>query len=216
MKRVLSVLVIMGLLSFAVNAFAADKIPADNNDFNHRQGFGVHFGNVSGNGYAWRYIGEPLGIQLVVGGLTAGDNHHNLNDGIYVYDSPYLNNIVRSANGRKYNFNVGANLILPLRQSSGAMFYLHGGVNWKYSDQQKYSREYEYDTSIDENYNYHAITDVSTSHKVKSYYNIGVGPGVELQAGKYFKLVLELPITYTGDEEFIMYIPQAGLYYYFK
>jgi len=204
----------MGLLLFAVNAFAVDKTPADNNAYNQRQGFGVHFGNVSGNGYAWRYIGAPLGIQIVVGGLTAGDNHYNYPDFFNDYDSNSEATIVRTDNARKYNFNVGANLILPLKQANGTMFYLHGGVNWKYADQKKYYRTYHLEG--ESYYHTYASDPVTSKHFIKSYCNIGAGPGVEIQAGKYFKLVLELPITYTGDEEFIMYIPQAGLYYYFK
>jgi hypothetical protein len=92
------------------------------------------------------------------------------------------------------------------------MFYIHAGANWKYSDQKYYHQDYQ----LVNNTEYRAAGSVYTSHKVKSFFNVGIGPGAEIQAGRYFKLALELPVTYTGDKEFIMYIPQVGLYYYFK
>lgn len=209
MNRTLYVLVILGLLLFAASAFGE-------NGNGNTHGFGVHFGNVSGNGYAYRYITDKLGIQLVVGGMTSGDNHYSMPDQLIIYDSPHPLTTVRVDNGRKYNFNLGGNIILPLKRTTGSMFYLHAGTNWKYSDQKQYKQDYQRYSSSDYQANYSPTGDVTTSHKMKSYFNVGIGPGVELSAGKYFKLALELPITYTGDNEFIMYIPQAGLYYYFK
>ncbi len=215
MRKSLYVLVIMGLLLFTVNAFALGN-GSDDSDVKYTQGFGVHFGNVSGNGYAYRYIGKDLGFQLVVGGLTDGDNHTNFPEAAYTYDSPAPLTYLRTEKGRKYNFNIGGNVILPLRKTTYSMFYLHAGANWKYSDQKIFSQYYDYDhTEYGTSY-YYPNEPIYTTHKVRSYCNIGIGPGVELQAGRYFKLALELPVTYTGDDEFIMYIPQVGFYYYFK
>ena len=56
-NKIMYVLVILGLMFLSVNAFAED------NELNNTHGFGVHFGNVSGNGYAYRYIGKDLGID---------------------------------------------------------------------------------------------------------------------------------------------------------
>jgi len=177
------------------------------------QGFGMHFGNVSGNGYSWRIIGEKLGVQLVVGGLTSGNSDYYLPDSFYSYEplpSPY----VKRDNGRKYSFNSGLNLILPLKNREGMMFYLHGGINWMYSDTKQYKRLYVVDTGNANTFD--AAGDVLTGHKIRSYVNIGMGPGFEYYVSKSFKIALELPMTYTGKGEFIMYIPQAGLYYYYK
>jgi hypothetical protein len=214
-NRILYVLVVAGLLLLTVNAFAAEE-KTIYKDGNSTQGFGIHFGNVSGNGYAYRYIGRDLGIQLVVGGLTDGNNHHSFAEEISEYGDSSPLTLMRTQKGRRYNFNIGGNFILPLRRTTGSMFYLHAGANWKYSDQKIFSQYYDYDHSEYGTNTYYPTDQIYTTHKVKSYFNVGAGPGVELMAGKYFKLSLELPVTYTGDDEFIMYIPQAGLYYYFK
>jgi hypothetical protein len=206
--------VLMGsLIAQETEAFIADNAPDTSIA---AQGFGVHFGNVSGNGYAWRYLKEKWGVQLVVGGLTSGKNDYSFDEGYYNYDTNPASSVFQKDNGRKYYFNLGANGILPLSRTSSMLFYLHGGINWQYTDQQVYNQEYIYDYSSGSTNYYDQSGDPTISHKIKSYANIGVGPGFEFFIGKNLKLALELPITYTGNNEFYMYIPQAGLYYYFK
>ncbi len=182
-----------------------------------RHAFGIHFGNVSGNGYAYRFVEKDWGIQAVAGGFSTGSNKYSFPERFYNYDSqdnPVT--LARTDNGRKYSINLGVNGILPLKRMENIMFYAHAGMCWFYSTQKKYHQEYTLDNSIAGQYYYDPTGEVTSTTKTKSYVNIGAGPGVEVMVGKYFRLSLELPVTYTGKDEFIMYIPQAGLYYYFK
>jgi hypothetical protein len=209
MKRIFALIILAGLLALVSLAYAQDN--EENLKFENHA-LGVHFGNVSGNGYAYRYMAKNIGFQFVAGGYTSGTNHYNLPDQVSDYEG--IGDVPRvfSDNGRKYSVNLGGNVILPLKRTENTLFYIHSGVCWFYSDTKRFNREYQY-------YNsglYSSDTDVFTSYKIRSYVNVGIGPGAEFLIGKYFKFVLELPITYTGNNELIMYIPQAGLYYYFK
>jgi hypothetical protein len=208
MKRVFALIIITCVLIITASLFAEEI------NTNDRHAFGIHFGNVSGNGYAYRYMTEKYGIQVVAGGFTSGSNSHSFADRIYRYDSNNDINLTLTDEGRKYSINLGGNLIVPLKKTENSLFYIHGGICWFYSDRKTYNRDYNID-NVYPGY-YDAVGETYTTHKIRSYMNIGAGPGVELLVGKYFKLALELPVTYTGNDEFIMYIPQAGLYYYFR
>ena len=47
-------------------------------------------------------------------------------------------------------------------------------------------------------------------------WTIGAGPGFEIGYGSKFRLALEMPLTYNWKNDIIMYIPQVGIYYYFR
>ena len=49
--------------------------------------------------------------------------------------------------------------------------------------------------------------------------NIGIGIGIDYQLTDYIHINLDWPFVYSrGEDNFdlIMYIPQAGIHYYFK
>ncbi|MBM4400284.1 MAG: hypothetical protein FJ041_08165 [Candidatus Cloacimonetes bacterium] len=211
MKRTFISLIVILLLIVVSNISAQKAKTSSPAEEEGSHGFGIHFGNVSGNGYAYRYLGQELGIQVVVGGFTTGKNDPSFSPNIYHYSNAPQISVTEK--GRKYSFNLGGNLIFPLKKLENTVFYLHGGTCWVYSDQKLFTQKYNYSSSMEV---YNISGKYETSHNIKSYVNFGAGPGVEMMAGKYFKLVIELPITYTGTKELIMYIPQAGLYYYFK
>lgn len=219
MKRLLLIILPLVMVTYGSVAWAQngkDYTVADYEETLTTQGFGVHFGNVSGNGYAWRYMTDNNGIQLVLGGYTSGDNSYHFPSTYSNYESNPAPFVYDRDPGRKYYINFGANYIKPLKRTQYSLFYVHAGVNWNYSDQRIYTQKYVYETESGSENIYSLDDSPVISHKVKSYVNIGAGPGFELALGRYVKLALELPVTYTGKDEFLMYIPQAGLYYYFK
>lgn len=213
MSRFIFAIAILCMLFLSVNAFAQWETTSSNSDAKNAQAFGIHFGYVSGNGYAYRYMTDKWGLQLVGGGYSLGSNSHDFSDQVYSDDNT-LSSLIRTDKGRKYSFDLAANVIIPLQRTSNTLFYVHGGFCWKYSVQKVYEQSYIQSAANSHTYNETGPT--SSTSKIRSYTNLGAGPGAEFQLGKFFKLVLELPITYTGNDEFIMYIPQAGLYYYFK
>lgn len=91
-------------------------------------------------------------------------------------------------------FNLGANLIGVIDNfKSGRFYVMAGGMIGSSSDENEYGED---------------VTN--------SYWCFGVGPGVELELFKNIRFAVELPFTYNNDNELIMYIPQGGIYYYFK
>jgi len=212
-SKLIYTIALLCMLFLSVNAFAQWNTSSPSNNVKNAQAFGVHFGYVSGNGYAYRYMTDKWGLQLVGGGYSLGSNSHDFSDRVYNEDGT-LASLIRTDKGRKYSFDMAANVILPLQRTNNTLFYVHGGFCWQYSVQKVYEQSY---IQSDDNIHYYDATGPTRStNKIRSYTNVGAGPGAEFLIGKSFKLVLELPITYTGNDEFIMYIPQAGLYYYFK
>lgn len=49
-----------------------------------------------------------------------------------------------------------------------------------------------------------------------TFVNIGIGIGLEFPLTKYLHLSVEWPWYYDGKSEFLKFIPQAGVHYYFK
>ncbi len=178
------------------------------------QALGLHFGNVSGNGLSYRRFFDKWGIQAVFGGYSTGSNTYDFvertippgdyNDPVYV-----MNDM-----GKKYVLNLGLSGIYPLKKTELFTFYVTGGFSWDYSNRKNYKQDF-LQPHPDSVY-YYQDGDVYSKRVVRSYLNIGAGPGMEIKLGPYFKLAAEIPVTYTGKHEFIMYVPQVGIYYYFK
>ncbi len=80
----------------------------------------------------------------------------------------------------------------------GRIYIMAGGMV-KYYHHDKYEDPYYPEEEINEN-----------------RWCVGVGPGLEWILSKQFRLALEIPITYNWKNDIIMYIPQGGIYYYFK
>ncbi len=50
----------------------------------------------------------------------------------------------------------------------------------------------------------------------ETYINVGIGIGLEFPLTKYLHLSVEWPWYYDGKLEFLKFIPQAGVHYYFN
>ncbi len=183
------------------------------------QALGLHFGNVSGNGLSYRRFFEKWGIQGVFGGYSTGTNaYQDFPDSVLV-PHDYTDQVYTVKDmGRKYVLNLGVSGIYPLKKTNLFTFYVTGGFSWAYSNRKNYKRDYLADNieTAQDFYQIDSSEDVYSGRVVKSYLNMGAGPGMEIKVGPYFKLAVEIPITYTGKHEFVMYVPQVGIYYYFK
>ena len=211
MKRLVFCVIILSLV-IGLNAYEEWTSASGYNE-DWQQAFGLHFGNVSGNGFAYRYFLEKVGFQAVLGGYSAGNNEYSFRDKINAVPGETV--ITKRDKGRRYSMNFGANVIYPLKKTDLFTFYATGGLCWKYFTEKFYNQDYA-PSAADTLYFYPDSDGVYTTRDTKNYVNVGLGPGVEIKAGKYFKLCIELPITYTGKHEFIMYVPAVGIYYYFR
>jgi hypothetical protein len=207
-KRVVCLLLLGLLCSVCLNAVSAEYV-APNTD--STQALGLHFGNVSGCGISYRYFRNAWGLQTVLGGYNNGSNKYPST--LKEPPHPHADSFVHTDTGKKYFLNLGLNGIYQLKKTNLFNLYLTGGFCWSYYNRKNYHITYTVDTTDTTRFNAGAY---SIDHTNKSFLSVGVGPGFEAKLGKFFKLSLELPITYTGRHEFIMYVPQVGLYYYFR
>jgi hypothetical protein len=203
-------MIVLAVICLGFGSLSAQQNSKVNQD--STQALGLHFGNVSGNGLSYRRFFEHWGVQGVIGGYSTGNNAYDFPD--FVDKEPDLDKIVRKDMGRKYDLNLGLNAIYPLKKTDLFTFYVVGGFCWKYSNRKYYKQDYT--PSLTDTLHYFPDGEVYSTRTIKSFLNMGAGPGMEIKLGDYFKLALEIPITYTGKHEFIMYVPQVGIYYYFK
>lgn len=188
---------------------------------NDKASFGLHFGTSSGNGYSMRWMGETLGIQGTLGAYTLGNN--DVKFGTYHYDDldSTANLINVSKKGRSTYASAAVNGIVILDHFNMGRFYLMGGGSYHYNRKTLHTATYEKNQYTD-SYGYsridYILTDdpITRSNETEHGWVVGMGPGVELGITRHFHVSFELPITYDHKDDIIMYIPQVGLYYYFK
>ncbi|MCK5050657.1 MAG: hypothetical protein KAS53_02870 [Candidatus Cloacimonetes bacterium] len=73
-------------------------------------------------------------------------------------------------------------------------------------------------TAIFDIYDKEYIEDTDSDYEVndETYINIGIGIGLEFPLTKYLHMSVEWPWYYDGKLEFLKFIPQAGVHYYFN
>jgi hypothetical protein len=207
MNRIIYLSIIIALCCTSASLFAetVKEVNADST-----QALGLQVGIVSGYGIGYRYFFtegsmKNFGIQGVLGGYSSGNNDTSFRP----QDAElHGTDLIDSDPGKKYYLNIGLSGIYILKKTSLFNFYLAGGMDWVYETKKTYYQEYDAADA--------EIGDPYAKTKTKNLLSMGVGPGAELKLGRYFKISVDLPITYTGSHELIMYIPQVGVYYYFK
>ncbi|HOY85767.1 MAG TPA: hypothetical protein PLQ80_10790 [Candidatus Syntrophosphaera sp.] len=229
------VLAVLLLLALALSA----------QDFLSKTAVGIHAGTQSGVGYSMRFMGEKHGLQATFGAGTWGsDNvyfptrfYYWYDDGNYddywygdlepgEEDEPQDTLVTLTENGRYNVANLGLNYIYTLdkfdvfKQKDHGRLYVMAGGSYQYYRQNIYTKDYHWVTVDDTlDYDHYAPVDDSDplrESRLEHRWTAGAGLGVELAFGKNFRVALELPITYNWEQRIVMYIPQIGLYYYFK
>lgn len=183
-----------------------------------QRAIGVQFGTSSGSGYSYRWIGENHGLQFTLGAITYGSN--NVKFPTYLYDedveSPGAESTLYKLKGRKSSMSVGLNYINILESNRSSRFYVSMGGAYTLRRDKEITRSYN---RINNNYYEYELNTVVPEIKTtlkNDKWTVGGGPGFELTLDKHFRFTIDLPLTYNSEEDIIMYIPQVGLYYYFK
>lgn len=195
-------------------SMAAGLIAYDNSS----RAIGLQFGTSSGSGYSYRWIGEDHGLQFTLGAITYGSNDVKFPNYLYDEDveSPGAETTLYHRKGRKSAMSVGLNYINILDSSRSSRFYLAIGGAYTIKRDKDIVRSYN---RINNNYYEYQLDTTVPAVKTtlnRDKWTVGGGPGFELTLDKHFRFTFDLPFTYNSDEEMIMYIPQVGLYYYFK
>ena len=150
---------------------------------------GMSAGYISGSGISYRQINEKYGYQIAGGAYynyEPEDEEEEFNDDIE--DSKYL------------GWNISGTYYHILKNWQTSRFYLLAGTT--IFD--------VYDITQNEFGNNEAENIDAT------YINIGIGIGLEFPLTKYLHVSVEWPWYYDGKAEFVKFIPQAGVHYYFK
>jgi hypothetical protein len=204
-------LMIASAIALAVWALQAEP-------YNTKAGLGLHFGTSSGNGYSMRLCGKKHGVQFTIGAYTTGNNNPSFDTQMYFYDASSQDSVITyERNGREKSFTGAINYLLFLDDFKTGRLYLMMGGAYTYNERKVFSMDYRRDSVYGNSYYYNVIPDTDKNWiKAENRWTVGIGPGFDFSLGKKFRLSFEVPLTYNFKDEIVMYIPQVGLYYYFK
>lgn len=184
-------------------------------DINSRMSIGLHFGTVTGSGFAMRFMGDSVGLQATLGAYTSGTNDFKFREYYYPEDDTNDPVITVERRGMDTSLNTAINGIMFLDHFRKGRMYLIGGASYTYYREKKFFADYERVPGMYNQYILRPNTETSeqnTEHR----WTAGFGPGIEFAISKHFHMSFEMPITYNYKDEIVMYIPQVGFYYYFK
>lgn len=194
--------------------------------YNSKNSFGVHFGTSTGSGYSMRWMGLRNGLQSTIGAYTSGTTEPRFSDTYNEYwDSdgeewtPEDTLITMERSGRTSAVTAGLNYIHVLDNFRSGRFYIIAGGSYKFHHRKVFETDYLWgECPWDSTYNcYNLVEGSESSHnEIEHRWTVGAGPGIEIALGKQVRFSVELPLTYNWKNDIVMWVPQVGLYYYFK
>ncbi|HOA30072.1 MAG: hypothetical protein KBB33_02700 [Candidatus Cloacimonetes bacterium] len=155
---------------------------------------GLHMGTSTGKGYSVRHWSKTNGYQVTLSAYAYGSRHPDYE--YYDIDGDYKN-------ARKQTGNFAVNYLWDLQRTKAHHLYIITGGNFTL---QKIKRYYKPISNGDP---------IVSKWVDNNKWFIGVGPGVEMKLGERFHFSVELPITLNHRDDIVMYVPAAGIYYYF-
>ena len=207
MKKLMTFTIIL-IFSFALSA-----------DENLRHGLGFTGGMISGSGFSYRQMNENYGFQFAFGALM-----NNSSDCEYCFQESYESDWISVEDdfyteysyGNTLNLNLGINFYKPLHKGKKSKLYLLAGTAGYLFSEDVTEQDYEYnDTDSLWVQSGQERIDINTEFT----FNIGTGFGIDYNLSNNIKLNFEWPLVFSfqdGDMNILMYIPQAGIHYYFK
>jgi len=206
-KRLLVIVVLLFVVCLSQGQTQSSKLKEESRN----TGLGFHFGTISGNGFSYRKYYNKSGLQVTLGGFTSGSKE--INNSIYGnYNGASI--ITITENGRKTKLSSAINYVRTLDTNQVGRFYIVAGGSLLSS----FIRQYEIDYQMVDWTHYTLIKDHPERKKWDSDYAsyFGFGLGFDFNLGQNFHCTVELPLTVDEESEIKMYIPQVGIYYFFK
>jgi len=206
-KRLLVIVVLLFVVCLSQGQTQSSKLKEESRN----TGLGFHFGTISGNGFSYRKYYNKSGLQVTLGGFTSGSKE--INNSIYGnYNGASI--ITITENGRKTKLSSAINYVRTLDTNQVGRFYIVAGGSLLSS----FIRQYEIDYQMVDWTHYTLIKDHPERKKWDSdyAYYFGFGLGFDFNLGQNFHCTVELPLTVDEESEIKMYIPQVGIYYFFK
>ncbi|MBN2088913.1 hypothetical protein JW964_04845 [candidate division KSB1 bacterium] len=182
-----------------------------------RHGLGFAAGMLSGSGFSYRQINQKYGFQVTFGLLSYHDNSSDFSEETYTKngldaDLTYL----EERFGRETKGNIGLMIYRILNRAEHSLFYAMIGVGNYFSSVRMYRRDYKYFDAGSNLYLYKPVSPTRNSTETDITTYMGLGLGLEWYLSKNIHLSIEWPLTVTHAGNIFMYVPQAGIHYYFK
>jgi hypothetical protein len=204
-------LIICAIVVFAILIYAEDK--------EYQYGLGFGGGMISGSGFSFRKLNDNGGYQINFGAIMQNYDECNdcYNDELY---GDYYGDHDEIYTERFYdgygNINLGANLYKTLHEGYRSKLYLLGGGAVYMGFEQNHEQDYEYNSANDV---WEKVGEMRTENSRNYTYNAGAGFGFDYAVTENIIVNLEWPLTISlsgEDVNVYMYLPQAGIHYYFK
>lgn len=185
---------------------------------NFKHGLGFTGGMISGSGFSYRQMNETYGFQIALGVITLGDDDDidfEESGGHYGWSDTTSTHIMEDE-GISYLTNIGVSYYKHLHRGEKSTFYCLAGTA-AYMDFGEIREQifvYNTDDGI-----WETSGEPTEETEFNLRFNVGIGIGIDYKLTENISLNLDWPLVFSkSDEELdiIMYIPQAGIHYYFK
>ena len=184
------------------------------------RGLGFAAGQISGLGISYRMMGEKYGFQATFGGLSQKQ------DDEYQYDEirkPYEPEYWQPSTApftfqerlRETDVNLGLMVMKVLHSAKWSTFYAFTGASIFYQVETFNEYHYQYELYDDNSYSQMKTGGPTKKSSSSSTIYGGAGIGIEIKFTQNIRLAVEWPLTLSSKGDFIMYIPQTGLHYFF-
>lgn len=182
------------------------------------QGIGFAAGQLSAIGLSYRVMMEDYGMQVTVGALSIKDNNLNETYAPRTYYDPDSKSDVQGFTQenwiRETDANIGLMFMKSMHKAQKTTLYVFTGFcaffSWDAIEEQRYEPQ-----QSGEYYEYVQVGDPRKRVKKDNRLYGGIGLGFEIRFTPNIRLAVEWPLTYSSEGDFVMYIPQAGLHYFF-
>jgi len=182
-------------------------------------GLGFAAGQPSGLGLSYRKMSDNYGFQITIGALSVnqdnwGGNYYRLGD-VAIDWIPSTKPFTEKNYLRETNANLGILIFKVLHSAKRSRFYAFAGGSVFYNVDSFEEYTYEYQLQSDDTYVVHEISGPKKSSESHSTIYGGVGIGIEFRITQNIRVAVEWPLTLSSNGDFVMYIPQTGLHYFF-
>ena len=182
-------------------------------------GLGFAAGQPSGLGLSYRRMTDNFGFQATFGAVSINQddwgNYYYPMEYDAEYGKPYFEPFTQKHYVRETDANLGILLFKVLHSAKKSRFYAFIGGSLFYNIDSFEESTYEYRLQTDNTYIMHEISGPKKSSESQSSIYGGFGIGIEFRITENIRVAVEWPLTVSSDGDFIMYIPQAGLHYFF-
>jgi opacity protein-like surface antigen len=196
--------------------FALVSLSAEKKELKTALGFAG--GMISGSGFSFRNLNNKNGFQINFGAIMQNvDCDYCFEDELPEDFFTDTNKIYTLENTNSYsNINIGLNFYSVLHNGKRSKLYVIGGGAGYFSIDLVYEQNYDFSIT---HHQWETVDSTSEHKEINMTLNIGGGFGFEYKLSDNIALNLEWPLVvsfFDRTTNIYMYIPQAGIHYYFK